>query len=156
MKNRILKSCLIFFATVSLIACSEDDSSNDNNVDLTQARTDAQSGKWRVSNFVDSGQNETADFNGYEFDFRADGSVVATNGNTTYTGTWSITDSSSSGDDSPDDDPDFNLFFPVPEDDDFDDLNDDWDIVSISSSVIDLIDISGGNGGTDILVFQKL
>jgi hypothetical protein len=138
------------------MACSGDDANNSNNVDLTQARSDVQAGKWRVSNFVDSGQNETADFNGYEFDFRQDGTVEATNGTKTYNGTWSITDSSSSGDDSPDSDADFNLFFPVPADDDFEDLNDDWDIVTISNSLIDLIDISGGNGGTDILVFQKI
>ena len=38
---------------------------------------------------------------------------------------------------------------------DFEDLNDDWDIISQSSSKIELIDISGGNGGTDYLTFEK-
>jgi hypothetical protein len=38
---------------------------------------------------------------------------------------------------------------------DFEDLNDDWDIISRSSTKIELIDISGGNGGTDYLTFEK-
>jgi hypothetical protein len=55
------------------------------------------------------------------------------------------------GDDSSDD-LDFNIFFNVAND--FEDLNDDWDIISQSSSKIELIDISGGNGGTDYLTFE--
>lgn len=38
---------------------------------------------------------------------------------------------------------------------DFEELTDDWDIISQTSSKIELIDISGGNGGTDYLTFQK-
>jgi putative transposase len=40
-------------------------------------------------------------------------------------------------------------------DHDFDDLSDDWDIVSIDATTINLIDVSGGNGGTDRLTFKK-
>ena len=74
-------------------------------------------------------------------------------------GTWSVEDddsnSSSDSDDSTDDD-DFNIFFPVPDTNDFEDLNDDWDIVSISNNKIELTDVSGGNGGTDFLTFEKI
>ncbi len=38
---------------------------------------------------------------------------------------------------------------------DFEELSDDWDIISHSSTKIELIDISGGNGGTDYLTFEK-
>ena len=51
---------------------------------------------------------------------------------------------------------DFNLFFSVPDSSDFEDLNDDWDIISVTSSKVELIDISGGNGGTDYLTFERL
>ena len=72
------------------------------------------------------------------------------------TGTWSVTDDSNSSDDSSsDDDIDFNIFFPVPDSNDFEDLNDDWDIVTTTSTRIELIDIRGGNGGTDMLTFEK-
>lgn len=158
MKNKIYYSFLIMlsFALMSS-TCSSDDgpSNNDNSQEIIEIENTAESGNWIVSSYVDSGQDETNDFAGYVFTFSANGTVMATNGTTTYNGTWSVTDSSNSSDDSSDDDIDFNLSFPVPDTDDFDDLNDDWDIVSYSATTISLIDVSGGNGGTDTLVFQK-
>lgn len=138
--------------------CSSDDDDNPNNniQQIAQIEDNVQTGTWRVSNFIDSGENETFDFSGYDFTFNMDGSLVASNGTTTFTGTWSITDDSNSSDDSSsDDDIDFNIFFPVPDSNDFEDLNDDWDIVSATSTRIELIDISGGNGGTDMLTFER-
>jgi hypothetical protein len=159
MKNRIFYSFLIMlsFSLMSSTCSSDDDgSSNDNSQEIIEIENTAESGTWIISSYVDSGQDETNDFNGYVFTFAANGTVTATNGTTTYNGTWSVSDSSNSGDDSSsDDDIDFNLSFPVPDTDDFEDLNDDWDIVSYSTTTISLIDISGGNGGTDTLVFQK-
>jgi len=38
---------------------------------------------------------------------------------------------------------------------DFEDLNDDWDFISQSATKVELIDVSGGNGGTDYLTFEK-
>jgi len=48
---------------------------------------------------------------------------------------------------------DFNLNFNVTNN--FQDLNDDWDFISQSETKIELIDISGGGGGTDYLTFVK-
>ena len=149
MKN--ILAILIF--TITFTSCSTDDSdnsSNDNSGSIENSEDIAQTGTWRVTNFIDSGDNETSDFNGYNFTFTSNGTLTASNGTTTYNGTWSITDSSSSSSD----DLDFNIFFNVPSDNDFEDLNDDWDIVSITDNKIDLIDISGGNGGTDLLTFE--
>ena len=56
---------------------------------------------------------------------------------------------------SSDDDDDFILDFAVPESSDFEDLIDDWDFISVSNTKIELIDISGGNGGTDYLTFER-
>lgn len=154
------KSIVLLLAiSFTFISCNSDDDSDSNNnqnsVDETIAI--AQTGTWRITSFIDSGDDETSDFNGYVFTFNENGSLVADNGSVTVTGTWSVTDDSSSSgdDDSNTDDNDFNIFFPVPESNDFEDLNDDWDIVSVSSSVISLIDVSGGNGGTDTLVFEQ-
>lgn len=143
--------------TLMSFNCSDDDdgSSNSNNSQqIAQIENTAESGTWRITNFNDSGQNETSDFTGYNFEFNSNGSLVASNGSNTLNGSWSVTDSSSSSSSS-DDDIDFNIFFQVPNDSDFEDLNDDWDVVSISSNKIELIDISGGNGGTDLLTFEK-
>jgi len=158
MKNTFLYSFLIMlsFSLMSATCSSDDDDpANDNSQEIIEIENTAESGTWIISSYVDSGQDETNDFNGYVFTFGNDGTVTATNGTTSYNGTWSITDSDSSDDSSSDDDIDFNLSFPVPESNDFDDLNDDWDIVSYSSNTISLIDVSGGNGETDTLVFQK-
>jgi hypothetical protein len=152
---------MLIMMSLSLMSstCStdDDDGSNNNNQNIVEVENTVESGTWRITNFVDSGQNETNDFNGYNFTFAENGTLTATNGSNTLTGTWSVTDDSNSNDDdgSSNDDIDFNIFFPVPDSNDFEDLNDDWDIVSYTSTRIELIDISGGNGGTDLLTFEK-
>lgn len=149
---------MLSFSLMSSMCSSDDDdgSPNNNSQQIAEIESTAESGTWRITNFNDSGQNETSDFNGYDFTFNSDGSLVATNGSNTLTGTWSVTDDSNSSDDSSsDDDIDFNIFFPVSDDNDFEDLNDDWDVVTTTSTRIELIDISGGNGGTDMLTFER-
>jgi len=145
---------LIFLLITS---CSSNDDSNSDNISqqIIQIENIVESGTWRITNFNDSGQDETSDFAGYDFTFNVDGTLLATNGTNTLNGTWSITDDSSDDDSSSSDDIDFNIFFPVPDINDFEDLNDDWDIVSTSSTKIELIDISGGNGDTDLLTLEK-
>ena len=145
---------MLNFTLMSSMCSSDDDnsSSNDNSAEILQITNAMQVGTWRITSYVDSGQNETNDFTGYNFTFSANGTLTATNGTTTYTGSWSVTDSNSS-DDSPED-VDFNINFTSPPN--FEELSDDWDIISHSSTKIELIDISGGNGGTDYLTFEKL
>ncbi|WP_299115061.1 hypothetical protein [uncultured Winogradskyella sp.] len=149
---------MLSFSLMSSMCSSDDDDGNPNNnsQQIAEIESTVQSGTWRITNFNDSGENETSDFNGYDFTFNSDGSLTATNGSNTLTGTWSVTDDSNSSDDSSsDDDIDFNIFFPVSDDNDFEDLNDDWDVVTTLSTRIELIDISGGNGGTDMLTFER-
>ncbi|RCU56718.1 hypothetical protein DU428_12380 [Oceanihabitans sediminis] len=108
-------------------------------------------GTWRITEFIDSGIDETNHFTGYNFSFNSSGVLHANNGSISYDGTWSITDSNSNDDSQ--DDLDFNIYFNLSND--FEDLNDDWDFISHSPTKIELIDISGGNGGTDYLSFEK-
>ena len=156
-KQIVLLIAVVFLAITS---CTSDDDNSDttsNDAQITQVETTVEDGVWRITNFIDSGQNETSDFTGYAFTFAADGTLIASNNATTIEGTWSITDDSGSSDDSSsDDDIDFNIFFPVSDSSDFEDLNDDWDIVTTSATKIELIDVSGGNGGTDLLTFEKI
>jgi len=156
MKKNFLIFSMAIVTAFSFTACkSDDDSNNDQqNVEVQQVTNTAESGDWRITYFFDSDHEETDHFNGYTFTFNQDGSLVAVNGNTTVTGTWSVTDDSSNDDDGNSGDIDFNIFFASPAD--FEDLSDDWDIVSVSNSKIELTDVSGGNGGTDFLTFEKL
>jgi len=136
--------------------CSSDDENNpnDNTAEIQDVINTAESGNWVVTYFFDTDQEETSNFTGYEFNFGTNGVLTASNDTNMYTGTWSVTDDSNSSDDSSsNDDIDFNISFVSPPD--FEELSDDWDIVSYSSTKIELIDISGGNGGTDYLTFEK-
>jgi hypothetical protein len=156
-----MKKLSIFVSLFSLLAlstaCSDDSLQPLTNVQpVIDAAT---SGTWRISNYADSGTNHTSHFNGYSFTFGSGNVVSASNGTNTYTGTWSVTNSSGSDDSHHDDDShyndiDFNIFFTSPAN--FVELSDDWDIVSYSATRIELIDVSGGNGGTDILVLEKI
>nr|WP_294776644.1 hypothetical protein [uncultured Flavobacterium sp.] len=141
--------CLFMLNVASM--CSSDDSSSSSQ-DPTPVINTATQGTWRVTSYVDSGTDETNHFTGYNFTFATGGVLSATNGTNTYTGTWSVTNDSSD-DDSPSSDLDFNIAFASPAN--FADLTDDWDIVSYTATTISLIDVSGGNGGTDTLVFTK-
>jgi hypothetical protein len=140
-----------------LIVWGCEDISNPDAVQIESVKKEVASGGWIISRFEDSGKDETGDFAGFVFEFLASGSVTATKGGTIYTGNWSITNSSGNSNrqvnDSSPDDLDFNIFFNLTNE--FEDLNDDWDIVSYSSSKIELIDVSGGNGGIDYLTFVK-
>lgn len=154
------KSILVTAVICSLLlaSCTKDDNNNvpDNTAQIQLAQDFASAGTWRITNFNDSGKDETSHFTGYNFTFGNSGMLTAINGTNTLDGSWSVTDESNSGDDSNnDDDIDFNIFFPVPDTNDFEDLNDDWHIVSTSTTKIELIDVSGGNGGTDLLTFEK-
>lgn len=135
-----------------MVSCNDDDDDSPPNVTIEdQVENNVQKGTWRITKFIDSDEDETNNFAGYNFTFGDSGVLTASNGTNTYEGTWSITDSNSN-DDSPDD-LDFNINFNLMND--FEDLNDDWDFISQSASKIELIDVSGGNGGTDYLTFQK-
>ena len=140
--------CLLMLNVASM--CSSDDSSS--STDPTPVINTATQGTWRITSYVDSGTDETSHFTGYNFTFGASNVLTATNGTNTYTGTWSVV-VDNSNDDNPSSDLDFNIAFALPPD--FADLTDDWDVVSHTATTISLIDVSGGNGGTDTLVFTK-
>jgi hypothetical protein len=142
--------CLFMLNIASM--CSDDDNDNSSSTDPSLVINTVNQGTWRVTSFIDSGANETSHFTGYNFTFGNANVVTATNGMNTYTGTWSIT-SDDDGDDNPGGDLDFNIAFANPAE--FNDLSDDWNIVTYSSSTIALVHTSGGSGGTDALVLTK-
>jgi len=156
--KRSVKLSMILMLTISLMSmqCESEDMNNpnDNTAEIQDVISIAGSGDWVITYFFDTDSDETSDYSGYQFAFGANEVLTASNGTNTYTGTWSVTDDSNSSDDSSgDDDIDFNISFVSPSD--FEELSDDWDIISYSATKIELIDISGGNGGTDYLTFEK-
>jgi hypothetical protein len=134
-----------------IVSCSGDD--NASSANATPVINTVRQGTWRVTYYFDTDTNETNDFTGYNFTFGSSNAVTASNGTNIYTGTWSVTADNGTDDDNPNSDLDFNLAFTTPAN--FADLTDDWDVVSRTDTKIELIDISGGNGGTDYLTFEK-
>jgi hypothetical protein len=121
----------------------EDCNGGGNTTELTNILID---GQWFVQSYIDDGDDETNDYNGYALTFNADGSVLAVNSNNTIGGTWSVVTSGSGLDVILD----FGAAIP------FDEFNDDWDVDTYTTTRVELFDVSGGNGGTDYLTFEKL
>ncbi len=142
----ILFTLLICFSFAS--CSSDDDNNNPNNTLPETVENNTQSGTWRITKFIDSGVDETSDFSGYNFTFNNTGTLNASNGTNSFDGTWNI---SSDGLDL--DDLELNILFNLMND--FDDLTDDWDFISQTSTKIELIDISGGGEPDDLLTFEK-
>ena len=150
MKNRML--VLLFILVIG--AC--DDDSNSSNSKITDVKTTAINGQWKVTYFFDTDSDETDDFNNYVFEFGSNDVITGTKGSTAYSGSWSVTDDDSGDDNSNGnfDDIDFNIAFASPPD--FEELTEDWEIISLTNTKIELRHVSGGNGGTDLLTFEKV
>lgn len=127
----------LFALTTALLSISCD--KEDVNIpDLQDTRSTVQVGSWRITVFEDDGMDETADFADYTFTFAEGGALTATDGTTTQTGVWSV--ENDRDEDDQEDDLDFIISFPVGEDSIFDDLTDDWDVISVTDNRIALID----------------
>ncbi len=159
----------MYFALASIFVMStastcesghdDDDANGSTAQNISTINSTVNSGTWRITYYFDTDSEETAQFASYTFTFGDNNQLIATNGSQTINGSWSVTNSSNSGNGGSDDDNsssdiDFNILFTSPAN--FAELSDDWDIVSHTSTRIELIDVSGGNGGTDFLTFEKL
>jgi hypothetical protein len=137
-----MKKLLTPFLLVSLLffSCSN------NSTSITPSTTAfIEQGNWKITYFEDNSKNETAKYSGFVFHFNSNGNMSATSASITVNGTWS-----SGNDDSQDK---LYLNFTTSP---FDDLSEDWHVVEQNSSTIKLEDVSGGNGGTDYLTFEKV
>lgn len=116
-----------------------------NNYTVDDLENIAIEGQWLVANYNDSGVDETTNYANWIFTFNTDGTVSAIN-NTTIYGTWSaIIDSGQ-----------LKMILDFGTQTPLDEFNDDWDVFDLDVDRIELKDVSGGNGDTDILVFEKI
>ncbi len=117
----------------------------DSNIDPTNSANVLKEGTWKVTLYKDDNQDETSYFQGYSFDFQDGGVVSATSSSQTVNGTWNTRKDSGKTKLDLNFDDIFN----------FDELDDDWEIVSQTATKIELKDVSGGSGDTDYLTFEK-
>ena len=143
-----MKKILIILTIIVIASCSSnDDPGNVQTNEFENIKITLIQGEWKVSNLIDGQSDHTADFESFVFTFNEDGTVAATNDLFTETGTWTYDNSSSS---------DEELVLQFSESAPFDEINDDWEIIVVSNLKIDLRDVSGGNGDTELLSFTKL
>jgi hypothetical protein len=117
-----------------------------NNTELNLFIENLSTGSWFVNLLEEDGMDHTANFNGYEFTFLRNGSAVAVSSNNTINGFWTVEIDGGNLD--------FILNFETGTNPNFTDLNDDWDVLEASQTIIRLSDESGG-GETDLLTFGR-
>jgi hypothetical protein len=150
-KNQLVFVIAFMLSIIMAMSCTNNDIPNTNANNPTSVINIVNNGTWRISYYYDTDQEETNNFNGYNFTFGANNVLTASNGTITNTGTWTVTDGNSNDDNLSD--LDFNITFSTPAQ--FVEISDDWEIMEKSNTVIKLKDVSGGNGGIDYLTFTK-
>lgn len=134
MKSYLSGMLLAVICSISLVACDRSDD-DDNDPTNTPANSVTNSylinGSWRVSLLTDDGKDETSDYDGYAFEFAADGKLTATKAGVITNGTWRTQRDDGSNE---------LLIQLVTTDRDLDELNDDWDIILSTNSKIELQD----------------
>lgn len=104
---------------------------------------DMSDGTWKISLFQENGYNHTSDYEIYTFNFNSNESVQATNNGYKVNGSWVVGRKNGHIE--------FNLMMPSP----LEDLSAGWEVVSNSTTKLELKDINGG-GSVDYLTFTKL
>jgi hypothetical protein len=130
------------FELTNFIENAIDDCDDSPNTDADFTNTIA-SGTWRITYFFDN-NDSTASFNGYTFTFGSTGLIQATKNNVTTNGAWTRYYDSDSYK--------FELTFDAVA---LDEIEEDWNIIEKSVSVLKLKHIRGGDGSTDYLTFTK-
>jgi len=95
-KNLLTPLYLVAFAAIIGMSCTKENASapqtNNLSEDVLQAGEVSSAvvvpGIYSILKFVDTGDDITSEYNGYTFEFKADGTLLATKNGTVYTGTW--------------------------------------------------------------------
>jgi hypothetical protein len=141
MKNYLL---LLVMSATLILSCSKDDD-NSSSISPGNVSNTLSNGTWRITYYWDTDHEETSDFSGYSFTFGSNSVLTATKTGSTVTGTWSTgTDDSKT---------ELIIAFASPAS--FVEISDDWEVIEMTDTKIRLRDVSGGNGGTDQLTFEK-
>jgi hypothetical protein len=121
---------------------------NPNDGDVIAIKNFMMEGAWAITDYNDSGVDETTSFANYFFVYYENGLVKAFNPNEVVEaeGSWDVIRNSSGG---------LRFILNMGEAVPFDELMDDWKIVSTSALKLELKDISGSDGTTDILKFEQ-
>lgn len=120
-----------------------------NNAEVQNFQTIITDGSWFVSLYIDDNENETSDFQNLVFVFNSNGSVEVSNQQSNVVmGSWSSFVNSQNQ---------LKLLLNFSDDaNPLNELDDDWDVINITTTTIELKDLSDDDSFEDVLTFQKL
>ncbi|MFN7045606.1 MAG: hypothetical protein ACK4M1_10455 [Flavobacterium sp.] len=145
MKKLKLISILSLLLFVS-IGCTDEDDDTNQVSSPTEITSTVADGTWIVTLYKEAEIVQTANYSGYSFTFATDGSLSATNGSTTQSGDWSTyVDSGYTK---------LDMMFDAL-DGPFEEISEDWNVISRTDIKIELKHVSGGDGSVDYLTFEK-
>lgn len=142
-----MKNILILMAIVVLASCSSDDSKDNNKGEFEEITTILPQGEWKVGKFMNGEDDQTVNFESFVFTFDKDGGVLAQNDLFSETGVWKYYKDGEGVEE-------LKLTFGQIEP--FDSISADWDIVSIGTLKIELINKGSGLTDTKLLTFLKI
>lgn len=143
-----MKKLILIFSIVMFFSCSTDDDAGDvitnefEQINIILPQT-----KWKVSNLYTKNADHTQDFESFIFTFNEDGSVQAQTDLFTEQGTWAYKNSSEKGE---------QLELEFNETSPFEEITDQWKIISLSVSKIELSVPGKTTAETHLLAFSKL
>lgn len=137
MKRNLLVTALLATSLLATSGCSKSAKKSDTGpTPLT--------GDWKVTYYIDNGQLNTEDYADYTFDFKPKNAITATLGEQTSFGYWAISTKEATQK--------LNIGFNTG-DDKLTALTDDWDVLFVSETQVELTDNDAA--GTHIVHFTR-
>ena len=144
---------LNIFVLVLFTSCSDDDDGSPNLPEGIEASASDITGEWRVTRFIDDGENETDDLDDFILEFQDDNDLIITRGTQSITATWSL---SSDGRRLTLDIDDGEASQIDPEDE-LEELDDDpWIFVTITDQVMNLLEYDDDDDDRDELTLTRV
>ena len=136
---------LLFVLNVASM-CSDDDDTSSQVSNPTEITSTLADGQWIVTLYKENDVVKTNNYSGYNFTFGTDSALSATNGTTTQSGDWSTyADSGYTK---------LDMMFTAL-DGPFEEISEDWNVISRTATKIELKHVSGGDGSIDYLTLEK-
>jgi hypothetical protein len=143
---KILTPIYILVAAGMMILAGSCENNPGEKNDAAKVSNTLTAGTWRVTYLWESGDNDTENFSGYNFTFQTGGNVIAVNGGTSETGSWTAVDHN--------DNDNCNLTISFESQNFFGKLSHDWHVIERTSVKVRMVDESG-SGGPEYLTLEQ-
>ena len=146
LKTLLVAPVLLVCVMMMVSSCSKEDQASPTVTDTDFgadeiAAKQPSPGTYTIFKFIDTGDDETAQFNGYKFQFQANGALIVTTGSgQVFNGSWDLNSAETV------------MTINIAGNNALDDLDDDdWQVVKITNTTIKI-----KANGPDIVVWKKL